>query len=204
MILHLLLFFPRSLLLLWLSSSGATNKDAACSAEWSSPSAPSMPPSATNSCRCFPGGTEWQPEWGGWLRAGYDPSAQLGAPPRFPVRVSKCTKRLIQESRGLLIKASWADPRGLFGRKSHRSSDWSSELELSLKTGWQTYYGCVCLNAPQTRFTSNFSAASQLQRGALIMICRSAAAILWSDWSSAWTKPHNPIEKLSKMHSLRF
>lgn len=51
MIFHFL-FFPLSVLLLWLSTSGVANKDAACSAVRSSPLGASMlqqPPTASDS-----------------------------------------------------------------------------------------------------------------------------------------------------------
>lgn len=64
MIFHFL-FFPLSVLLLWLSTSGAANKDTACSAVRSSPFGASIlqpPPRASDS------------EWGGPPRAGNRPS----------------------------------------------------------------------------------------------------------------------------------
>lgn len=157
MILQLFLLFPRPVFLLWLSSSGATNKDAACSAERSSPLGPSMLQSASNSCLCFAGGTERQAEWGGCLRAGYDPSARVEHRLVSPLSASPSSRSDWSERVGdcWLKPAEQTSPVNLM----HGASQ--GGVGALIKRA-NSFWVVMFIRASIVCVTSNFSAASQL------------------------------------------
>lgn len=127
MIFHFL-FFPLSVLLLWLSTSGAANKDAACSAVRSSPLGASMlqqPPRASDS------------EWGWPPRAGNQPSAPVWSTASFlgrPLLIYGGT-----DDREFVA----ADGRQLSGAETSDRSNINFEINFIINSRFHS--GCYCL-----------------------------------------------------------